>query len=181
MLKYILASICLLSFGSTKALDEITLKIEGEINEMVALNVQGVLAQKQPGQQLRVFINSPGGEVFAGLNIIRQIRDVGGAICEVQDLAASMAFIIFESSACTERYVEPASILMTHSGQTMAQGSSSDLKKAAKIMDTIDAAIAEIVAPNLSLSVEAYLDMVRNADVWLTGSQAVSKGWAKKK
>ncbi len=60
-----------------------------------------------------ITINSPGGDVISGLNLVHAIQNSKWPVsCRVQGMAASMAAVIFES--CDVRAMTPDSFLMFH-------------------------------------------------------------------
>lgn len=64
-------------------------------------------------QNITLFIESPGGSVFAGIGLIQALKDSGKTFTCVVKEAASMAFI-FVQSVCTDRVATPTSVFMQH-------------------------------------------------------------------
>lgn len=159
----------------------LVIRIRGGIDGSTLNQVEETLAKRKPNQPIVVQINSPGGEVGAGLFIIRAIREAGGATCEVQDIAASMAAIIFESPACNERIVEPNSILMWHGISGGAEGNTSKHESHVLSMRVVERALAEMIAPRMGLTVDQYLEATSGGrEVWVTGRGAYEREWADK-
>jgi len=157
----------------------LVIKLEGVVNAEMVSSVGMALAGRTPGQGLVVQINSPGGNVYQGLLLIRALRDAGGADrCEVQDVAASMAFVILESQACKTRFVEPASLVMAHGVQGGAEGDRPEIERGAQRMAIIERAIAEIVAPRIEMTVQEYLAATNGNELWVVGADAVKMHWA---
>lgn len=93
------------------------LRLEGQVGPDVMQLVERVeelsSASKEP---INILINSPGGSVFAGIQLVEAIhiaQNRGVTIrCAVSTMAASMAFIIL--AECDERYAFSNSLLLFH-------------------------------------------------------------------
>lgn len=90
----------------------------GEVDEKMAnslcLQLRS-LAAREPGEEITIVINSPGGSVSDGLAIIDVMHAIGCPIRTVcQGLAASMGALIFVSGTKGRRQVLPHSRVMIH-------------------------------------------------------------------
>ena len=104
----------------------------GEINDAVADTVVAELIYlegKDPGKDICLYINSPGGSVSAGLAIYDTMNYIK---CDVQTicigLAASMGAFLLSSGAKGKRFALPNSEVMIHQPLGGAQGQASDIK-----------------------------------------------------
>lgn len=120
-------------------------------------------------------INSPGGDVFAGLAIYNALKaHAAGAEIRVDGLAASAASIIAMAGTCT---MAQASQLMIHNSWTLAIGNAADLQKTAAVMQRIDGQMAGIYADKSGKTVEECAALM-DAETWMTGQEAVDAGLA---
>ena len=88
------------------------------------------------GRPLRVYINSPGGDVVSGLAIANMLaRHDAPVTAYVDGLAASMASVIFLS--CQKRVMPSNTFLMIHRPSGMVQGNADDMLKAAETLETV--------------------------------------------
>jgi len=123
-----------------------------------------------------VFIDSPGGDVLAGLRMVEVVRSAKIArpglrvTCFVQS-AASMAFY-FVQLACDERVLGPTSILMQHQASLGMQGKWGEVQSRSVLVTQIVDWLDREVSARLGLSVEKYRQTIVN-DWWLVGQNAV--------
>ena len=87
------------------------------------------LAAKDPSKDIRLYINSPGGIVTAGLAIYDTIRFVK---CDVATIcigqAASMAAVLLAAGAPSKRSALPNSRILLHQASGGAQGQATDVE-----------------------------------------------------
>lgn len=126
-------------------------------------------------------INSNGGSVFGGLDLIKAIEDVKKSkgihtVCVVDTHAFSMGFIFLQSGACDERYMTERSLLLAHNVSASADGNAEDMEKMAKVVREISLAMANLVCSRMHMPVESYLDRIRGKD-WIFGyKEAIAVG-----
>lgn len=118
-------------------------------------------------------INSNGGSVFGGLELIKLIEDTKKlkgihTICIVDTHAYSMGVIFLESYACDERYATERSTLLFHNASADAQGNQEELRKTAKAVEEVSLAMANLVCARLKITLPQYLSHVNKGD-WLMG------------
>ena len=99
---------------------------------------------RQMKGDLTVHINSPGGDVFAGVTIYNALKDYhkGKVVVKVDGLAASIASVI--AMAGDEIVMSPGSMMMIHNPWSVGIGSSDELRKAADTLDQIKDSILPI-------------------------------------
>ena len=125
---------------------------------------------------LKVYINSGGGDVFAGWNIINILqRHKATKIGYCDGLAASIAFDIYQSM--DKRIAMKNSMLMTHNCWTITMGNRHDLRKQADEMEKIDGMLAETTAKKSGKTVEEII-AIQDAETWYTAQEAVDEGFA---
>lgn len=125
---------------------------------------------------LKVYINSGGGDVFAGWNIINILqRHKATKIGYCDGLAASIAFDIYQSM--DKRIAMKNSMLMTHNCWTFTTGNRHELRKQADEMEKIDGMLAEMTSKKSGKTVEDVL-AIQDAESWYTAQEAVDEGFA---
>ena len=120
--------------------------------------VQGVISTLVEGEDLTVFINSPGGSVFTGLAIYNQLLAIKGThnvFVKIIGIAASMASVI----ACASDYVEIAdnAFMLIHNPNNLAWGDENVMAKGLKEIKQIKASI-----------VQAYMDKTGQTEQTIT-------------
>ena len=167
---------------STEPAHEVVVEIMDAITGSTISDVETKIAAAKEAKQteLRVVIESPGGDVISGLRIMRLLRDSGmHTTCQVEALAASMAAILLESPACQRRLVRPWSIVMFHEAAVGGQGRENEMAAALALLRASNLSIAQIVAPRLGISVEDYQSLTSGGhEWWLVGVEGLQKNFA---
>ena len=127
-------------------------------------------------ENLRVMINSPGGDVFAGQAIHSMLnRHPAKVTVYVDGLAASIASIV---AMAGDTVVMPRNaMMMIHNPWTVALGDAREFRKLAETLDGIrDSMIAAYESK--SGKPRAEILPLLNAETWMTAEQAVEMGFA---
>lgn len=115
-------------------------------------------------------INSPGGDVFAGLTIVNAIQNnEHKATANVHVMAASIAAII--ALACDEVVVDENSVIMLHNCWTVADGNKEELQNAVEAMKRIDAIQRNILATHCR-DIDKVSAAMDAGDFWMTADEA---------
>ncbi len=125
-------------------------------------------------------INSPGGEVFAGISIYNRMREFKGIVSTVVDgLAASAASIIAQGGTKGHRKVRNGSLTMIHGASSFMFGqyNANELKDSISQLNAIDKSIAEIYAASTGLDREKVKGMLAKT-TWMSAQDAVDNGFA---
>ena len=102
-----------------------------------------------------LYINSPGGDVVYGLNVIDTIKASETPVYTVCfSECASMAFHIFIVGH--KRYCFKNSILLIHDGEVSISNSSSKAKDTMKFIDSLDERIKQHLLENTKITAEFY-------------------------
>jgi ATP-dependent protease ClpP protease subunit len=122
-------------------------------------------------------INSPGGDVFAGIAMAQLMREYkGGDItAHVDGYAASAASLV--AVAAKKCVMAPASMMMIHKAWTFAIGNSDDLLETADLLDKIDGQLAETYAAKSGKPAAEFTAMMAK-DTWFTPQEAIDAGLA---
>lgn len=132
---------------------------------------------RQMKGDLTVHINSPGGDVFAGVAIYNALKDYskGKVVVKVDGLAASIASVV--AMAGDEIIMSPGSMMMIHNPWSIGVGSSDELRKAADTLDQIKDSILPIYTERSGMSEDEVKDLM-DAETWMTAEKAVELGFA---
>lgn len=126
---------------------------------------------------IRVRINSPGGDVFDGLAIYNALNGWKGNVdCVVDGLAASAASFIAMAGDTVR--IHDSAMLMIHRAWGFAVGNEADMTDMAKTLQKIDGQLADIYAKQTGKKSEAMLAlMTGDADgTWFTAQEAADLG-----
>lgn len=125
---------------------------------------------------LTVVINSPGGDVFAGVQIYNALKNLNQHVTvRVDGLAASIASVI--AMAGDKIVLSPGSLMMVHKPSMMTWGDANDMDKAKEVLNVIEAELLDIYVSRTGLSLERVSELV-NAETWMGGAEAVELGFA---
>ena len=121
---------------------------------------------------LNIYINSPGGSVFAGLAIYNMLkRNKAYKKAYIDGLGASMASVI--PFAADEVHIPANAFLMIHKPWVFSMGNSNDLRKTADDLDDIESGLVKIYEDNMKEGVEIETIKQMMADeTWLNGEEA---------
>ena len=125
-------------------------------------------------------INSPGGEVFAGVSIYNRMKEFTGNVTTIVDgLCASAASIIMQGAKPGNRKVCNGSLTMIHGASSFMFGyyNAKDMKESIKQINATDKSIAEIYAKETGVDVETTKTMMSNT-TWMSAQDALDKGFA---
>lgn len=134
--------------------------------------VADILAEIPRDAQLDIYINSGGGDVFAGIAIYHQLkRRTGLNVVHVDGLAASIASVI---AMAGDDIIIPASAqMMIHKPWACPMGNADELRKTADALDGCQASIMEIYMTKALSGVERdAIESMVNAETWMTGRDA---------
>ncbi len=137
-----------------------------------------LLDADKPGEEIKFFINSPGGVVTSGMVIydtMKLLKSPVSTIC--MGLAASMGSILLSGGVKGRRFVYPHSEIMIHQPSLggYMQGVSIDLEITAKQTKRVKEISARILAENCGKKLEQVLkDFDR--DYWMDAKEAIEYG-----
>ena len=125
---------------------------------------------------ITVWINSPGGDVWAAAQIYNMLLSYGEKVTvKIDGLAASAASVI--AMAGDEVLVSPVSMLMIHNPSTMAMGDKDDLAQAISMMDSVKDSILNAYVKKTGLS-KNKLSKLMDDETWMDASKAVELHFA---
>jgi ATP-dependent Clp protease protease subunit len=134
------------------------------------------LDSEDPERDIYLYINSPGGSVYAGLAIydtIRHLRAPVATFCV--GMAASMAAVLVAAGAEGKRAALPNSRIMIHQPSSGAQGTAADIEIAAKEILHIRERLNEILAEHTGQPIEKIGEDV-DRDRFMSPAEAAEYG-----
>ncbi len=150
-----------------------------EINDYIASILQAqllFLESADPSSDVQIYINSPGGQVYAGLGIydtMQYIRPDVSTICT--GIAASMAAVILCAGKSGKRTGLPHSRVMIHQPLGGAGGKSSDVQITVKEILKIKTELYEIISKHSGQSMERVTED-SDRDYWMIAREAKEYG-----
>ncbi len=127
---------------------------------------------------ISVWINSPGGDVFAAAQIYNMLMDYPYDVTvKIDGLAASAASVIAMAGTTIE--MSPVAMMMIHNPATVAIGDSEEMKKAIKMLDEVKESIMNAYEIKSGLSRDK-ISKLMDAESWFNAKKAVELGFADK-
>ena len=127
-------------------------------------------------KHIQLYINSPGGGVYAGYGIYDTMNYVSNPVVTICcGMAASMAAVLLSSGAKGKRYALNHSRIMIHQPLGGVQGQASDIEIEAREILKIKGELYDILAKNTGKSVEQVMKDA-DRDYWMRGQEAVDYG-----
>ncbi|MCI5838406.1 MAG: ATP-dependent Clp endopeptidase proteolytic subunit ClpP [Christensenellaceae bacterium] len=163
----------------SRLLEDRIIFLTGEINDAVANTVVAQLVfleNKDPGKEISLYINSPGGSVTSGMAIYDTMNFISCDVCTICiGMAASMGAFLLSSGTKGKRFSLPNSEIMIHQPLGGAQGQASDIKIQAdhimKIKEKINAILAENTGRDLG-----EIERDTDRDNYLSAEEALDYG-----
>jgi len=134
------------------------------------------LSSSDPKTDIRLYINSPGGVVSAGLAIYDTMNIISpdvATICTGQ--AASMSAVLLSSGAKGKRSILPHSRVMIHQPSGGVKGQASDILIAAREIEKCREELSLILSENTGKELDFILKDI-DRDNWMTAPEAVEYG-----
>ena len=127
---------------------------------------------------ITVRINSGGGSAWDGIAIHNALKAHKGRVTvRVDGVAASAASVILMAGA---EIVCPANAsIMIHNAATLAWGNKAEIEKTRAMLEKLDGQMAELYAERSGQTPKAIAEMM-DAETWMTGAEAVAKGFAER-
>ena len=130
----------------------------------------------KPNEEIKIYINSPGGWVSSGLAIKDTMDFVKNDISTVcVGRAASMGAFILANGTKGRRYAMPHSKILFHNLSAGTQGNISDIRIAVNEMERTNKELQEIVAENTGRSIDEVVAAL-DRDNWMTPEEALEFG-----
>lgn len=134
------------------------------------------LESQDPDRDIQIYLNSPGGMVYAGLGIydtMQYLKPDVSTICT--GMAASMAAVLLCAGTAGKRFALPHSRVMIHQPMGGAQGQASDIEIEAQEIQKIKKELYDIIAYHTGKPFDqVWQDCDR--DHWMIASEAKEYG-----
>lgn len=141
-------------------------EVTGDVFDLSAIVDQITNAQ----EDVELVVNSPGGDVFAGFQLVNAISKCQHKVtAHIEVLAASIAAII--ALACDKVVIGKNDILMLHNCWTITAGNKEQLQQDIDMMAAVDKVIHNIVEEHCYD--DTMTERINAGDVWLVGEEVV--------
>ena len=161
--------------------EERTLVLNGEISDETWYGdeVTPALFAKELNAgsgNITVWINSPGGDVYAAAQIYNMLMEYKGDVTvKVDALAASAASVI--AMAGTTVLMSPLSLMMIHNPITVAIGDSKEMQKAGEMLNEVKESIMNAYEIKTGMD-RKKISHLMDAESWFNAKKAVELGFA---
>jgi len=151
------------------------------IDDQVANIVQAQLLFLQsvdPKQDIQIYLNSPGGSVYAGLGIYDTMQYISPDVATIcTGMAASMGAVLMCAGAKGKRAILKHARVMIHQPMGGAEGQASDIEITAREIQKLKKELYEIIALHSGQTYKkVWADSDR--DYWMTAEEAKAYGMA---
>ena len=127
---------------------------------------------------IAVWLNSPGGDVFAASQIYTMLREYDGQVTvKIDGLAASAASVI--AMAGDEIILSPVAMMMIHNPATAIFGEAADLQTAIKMLGEVKESLVNAYEQRTGLP-RSKISAMMDAETWFSAQKAVEFGFADK-
>ena len=136
-----------------------------------------LLAAEDPGKDIWLYINSPGGSISAGMAIYDTMRFVSPDVSTVvMGMAASMGQFLLSAGTPGKRFALPHSRVMMHQPSGGIGGTASDIKIQAEQMLYVKKQMAELIAEHTGQSLD-QIEKDSDRDRWFSAEEARDYGF----
>ena len=129
-----------------------------------------------PGKDISIYINSPGGSVYAGLGIYDTMQFINSDVATIcTGMAASMGAVLLVAGTKGKRFALKHSRVMIHQPMGGAQGQASDIEITAREIQKLKKELYTIIADHSGNSYER-VEKDSDRDYWMTALEAKEYG-----
>ncbi len=150
-----------------------------EVNDYTANVIQAQLLyldSTDPGKDISIYINSPGGSVYAGLGIYDTMQYVASDVSTLcTGMAASMAAVLLVAGQNGKRFALRHSRVMIHQPMGGAQGQASDIEITAREIKKLKDELYHIIADHSGQPFDK-VEKDSDRDYWMTSQEALDYG-----
>lgn len=134
------------------------------------------LESSDPGKDIQIYFNSPGGSVHAGLGIYDTMQYINCNIATIcTGMAASMSAVLMTAGEKGKRSALKHSRIMIHQPMGGAQGQASDIEITAREITKLKRELYEIIALHTGQTIER-VEKDSDRDYWMTAEEAKAYG-----
>lgn len=150
-----------------------------QIDDYIANVIQAQLLyldSADPGKDISIYINSPGGMVYAGLGIYDTMQYISSDVSTIcTGMAASMAAVLLVAGEKGKRFALKHSRVMIHQPLGGAQGQASDIEITAREILKLKKELYDIISTHSGQPFEK-VEANSDRDYWMTSAEAVEYG-----
>ncbi len=150
-----------------------------EVNDYTANVIQAQLLyldSSDPGKDVSIYINSPGGSVYAGLGIYDTMQYISSDVTTIcTGIAASMAAVLLVAGEKGKRFALRHSRVMIHQPMGGAQGQASDMEITVREIKKLKEELYRIIADHSGQPIEK-VERDSDRDYWMTSDEALAYG-----
>lgn len=150
-----------------------------EVNDYTANVIQAQLLyldSADPGKDVNIYLNSPGGSVYAGLGIYDTMQYIQSDVATIcTGIAASMAAVLLVAGQKGKRFALQHSRVMIHQPMGGAQGQASDIEITAREILKLKHELYSIIAQHSGQPIEK-VERDSDRDYWMTSEEAKAYG-----
>ncbi len=150
-----------------------------EVNDYTANVIQAQLLYldtSDPGKDVSIYINSPGGSVYAGLGIYDTMQYISSDVATIcTGIAASMAAVLLVAGQKGKRFALKHSRVMIHQPMGGAQGQASDIEITAREIQKLKKELYTIISDHSGMSFDK-VERDSDRDYWMTAGEAKEYG-----
>ena len=150
-----------------------------DVNDYTANVIQAQLLyldSADPGKDVSIYINSPGGSVYAGLGIYDTMQYISSDVATIcTGMAASMAAVLLVAGTQGKRFALKHSRVMIHQPMGGAQGQASDIEITAREIQKLKKELYHIIADHSGQPFEK-VERDSDRDYWMTAMEAKEYG-----
>ena len=150
-------------------------EVNDDIANLIAAQLLHLDAQ-EPGRDISLYVNSPGGSAYAGMAIYDAMQYVQSDVSTVcLGMGMSAAAMILCGGAPGKRFALPNAKIMIHQGSAGYRGTPADIQIAAREVLSMTRRMAEIIAQHTNQDVEQVMKDI-DRDRFMTPEEAVDYG-----
>jgi len=144
--------------------------------DVTPMDIKNKIKSLENVDEINMYINSPGGGVFAGLAIYNMLKRFSSKITAYVDgVAASIASVIL--LAADKKIIPENAHVMIHNPMGIAMGDADEMRKTARLLDGAKKSILSIYKSATTLT-DKKLSQMMNDETWMLGQEAFDLGFA---
>ena len=134
------------------------------------------LDSSDPGKDISIYLNTPGGSVYAGLGIYDTMQFISSDVATIcTGMAASMGAVLMVAGAEGKRSALKHSRIMIHQPMCGAQGQASYIEITAREIQKLKKELYTIIADHSHNTFER-IEKDSDRDYWMTAEEALEYG-----
>lgn len=145
-----------------------------------AIDLLGFWSRREPGCEMTIVFNSPGGSIIHGLalyDFLQELRSKGHKlVTETRGYAASMGGVLLQAG--DDRVIGPNAHLLIHEASSIQMGKMGELEDHMEFLKGLQDRILEILAARSTMTKAQVKNKWKRKDWWLSAEEAVELGFA---